>query len=463
MEFVDRTEELTELKRALKAGTNSSFVVIYGRRRLGKSTLIRKALHHRDVFYMAGDFINTVQLNLFRDQLSVKFPEISNINFEGWEEILKLINSLTVERFTLCFDEFPYMVKHSPELPSLLQRLIDSGELKYNIIICGSSQRMMQKLVLSSTEPLYGRAQAIINLGPIAIPYMQEALHFDAVSCIEEYSVWGGVPRYWEIREEYGDLISAISNTMLTSIGILYDEPNRLFIDDLTSSVQSESLLSVIASGANRLSEIATRMGREATALSAPLDRLIQMNYIYRDIPFGESAKKSKRGLYKIKDPFIKFYYTFIVPNKSNIGRGRKNYIRELIERDFAHFVGGFWEYQCREAISGNKLFGHLWKEASRWWGTLNTPYGPKQMEVDLLAESFDGSSVLIGECKWTNPEISAKLIKDLKEKASLLPFIRDKVVIPVLFLKNRPKDEKLPEDIHILYPEDIIQLSSSN
>lgn len=458
MKFVDRIEELRELDRVLNL-KNASFVVIYGRRRLGKSTLIKKSLHKEDVFFMAGDFMETVQLDLLKESLAVKFPELTNINFRSWEDLLIMVNKLSKEKFTLCLDEFPYMVKHSPELPSVLQRLIDSKELKYNIIICGSSQRMMQNLILSHSEPLYGRANGIFNLQPIPISFMREALHLDAVACVEEYGVWGGIPRYWELREEYPDLMESIKGLLLSTVSVLYDEPRRLFLDDMTSSVQSESLMSVIAAGANRLSEIAARMGREATALSAPLDRLIQMNYIRREIPFGENPKKSKKSLYKISDPFMRFYYSFIIPNLSNIGRGRKDFVVEEIENRMGDYIANYWEFLCREAISGNKLYGSRWKEASRWWGSIKRDNEIIQTEIDVVAESADGEAILIGECKWTNPEIASVLIRELEKKISILPFCQGKRCIPVLFLKNKPKDLPESSQINILYPEDIIRL----
>lgn len=299
-----------------------------------------------------------------------------------------------------------------------------------------------------------------INLQPIPIPYLEEALRLDAVSTIEEYSIWGGVPRYWELREEYTDLNEALAGTMLSPIGVLYDEPKRLFLDDLTSAVQSESLMSVIATGANRLSEIASRIGRDSTALSAPLDKLIQMNFVRREIPFGENTKNSKKSLYKISDPFMNFYYTFIVPNLSNIGRGRKNLIIELINNHLGEYISGFWEYLCRESISGNKLFGKIWGEASRWWGSIKVNNVVKQLEFDLIAESMDGDSIMIGECKWTTPEIASVIINQLIEKAKLLPFATGKKLVPVLFLKSKPKDYIIDKEIKILYPEDIIKLN---
>ncbi len=457
MKFLDRKEEIAELKRVLNPETSAKFAVVFGRRRLGKSTLIKRVLTPADIYYMAGDLVDNVQLEMLQELLSQKFPEIGLAKFSGWEELLLMLNKLTAEQFTLCLDEFPYMVKHSPELPSILQRLLDTKELKYNLVICGSSQRMMQEMILSQTEPLYGRADAILNVQPIPLPYLQRGLHLDSVSTIEEYSVWGGVPRYWELREEYKSLMDAIRAMLLGPTAVLYDEPKKLFLDDMKVTVQSESLMAVIAGGANRLSEIAARMGRDATSLSAPLDRLIQMSYIRREIPFGESPKKSKRGIYKINDPMMDFYYTFIMPNMSSLGRGRKNFVMEEIEDRFTDYVSRQWENLCKEAVSGNKLFGYRWNEAERWWGTVpGKEKGTfKEMEFDVIAESTDGKAILVGECKWTNPEIAAEVHRKLIEKISLLPFAKGKEIIPVLFLKNKPKDNS--ENIKILYPQDVI------
>ena len=460
MEFLDRKREIAELRRVLSLPGASKLIVIYGRRRLGKSTLIKKIITQEDIYYMAGDFVPAVQMNMLRDQIKERFPDIDVGQTTSWHDLFRFLNILTKEPFTLCLDEFPYLVKHSPELPSVIQRLVDSGELKYNIIICGSSQRMMQNMVLSSTEPLYGRASAILNIKPIPVYYLKEGLKLSPTSTIEEYAVWGGVPRYWELREGYSDLTEAIKGTLLSPIGILNNEPKHIFMDDTSSAVQIESIMTIIGSGVRRMSEIASRLGKVATALSLPLEKLINMNYLKREIPFGENIKKSKRGLYKINDPMMDFYYSFVMPNKSNIERGREDSVYSLIQSRFKDYVAHHWENLCREAVSGNEIFGHTWKEASRWWGSVKKDKEIIQLELDVVTESTDGKAIMIGECKWTNPEIASQLIKELHYKISHLPFAQDKTVVPVLFLKSEPKDMDNTTDIKILYPHDIINIS---
>ncbi len=463
MNFVDRIEEQQLLRRVLSPESPAKFVVIYGRRRLGKSTLIKKVLTDDDIYYMAGNLSDQVQRDLLQTQLGERFPDILRGSYSSWEDLLFMLNRLTTKQFTLCLDEFPYMVKNCPELPSVLQKILDTKELKYNLIICGSSQRMMQEMILSPGEPLYGRSHSTMSLQPIPLKYLQEALGLDSIQTIEEYSVWGGVPRYWELREGYEDLESAIKETMLSTQSVLYDEPKHLFLDDLTLTVQSESLMSIVASGANRISEIAGRIGKDATTLSTPMDRLIQMGYIRREIPFGESPKKSKKGIYRINDPLMNFYYTFIIPNLSNIGRGRRTVVMEEIQEKKSKYVSMHWEYLCQEAVSGNKVLGHRWGEASRWWGNVpllqadshGNKYRP--IELDVVAESTDGKYLLIGECKWTEGEYAGRLFDELKEKTARLSIAEGKEVLYVLFLKQKPKDE-IREGVFL--PEDVIPMS---
>lgn len=462
MVFLDRTEEQEVLRKALNPATPPKFVVIYGRRRLGKSTLIKKVLETHDVYYMAGDLSAQVQIDLLQAQLEEKFPDISRGIYRDWESLFLMLNRLAIEQFTLCLDEFPYMVKNSPELPSVLQKLIDSKDLKYNLIICGSSQRMMQEMILSPAEPLYGRSQSTLNIQPIPIKYLQEALEQDAVQTVTEYSVWGGVPRYWELREEFENQEEAIRHLLLSTQSVLYDEPKRLFLDDIRFTVQTESLMSVIAFGANRLSEIAARMGKDATTLSGPIDKLIQLGYVRREIPFGESPKKSKKGIYRINDPLMEFYYTYVMPNLSNIARGRRNVVMEEIRSSLPQYVSGHWERLCREAVSGNYILGRRWGEASRWWGSvpLSEPdangnkYRP--IELDVVAESTDGKSLLVGECKWTEADYAERLLAELKKKTLNLPLAKGKEVIYVLFLKVAPKDN-VQEPVYL--PDDVIPM----
>ena len=455
MKFVDRIDEAARLKDAL-AREKSSLVVMYGRRRLGKSTLIKRVLSDNDVYFLADRSESQYQRTLLAKVIAQVFPDFDKLAYPDWESMFRAVNYRTDKRFTICLDEFPYLVEQSPELPSVLQKLVDEKQLKYNLVLCGSSQNMMYGLFLDSTAPLYGRADEIMRLAPIRLPYIQEALSLDAMNAIEEYSVWGGVPRYWELRENKSSLDDALWHNILSVNGTLYEEPVKLFQDDVKDIVKTSTIMSYIGSGANRLSEIAARCNEPATNLSRPLKKLIDLGFLEKDVPFGIDEKNAKKSLYKIADPFMAFYYQFVVPNRSFIELGRRLPLEQALAAHFSEYVSMNWEKLCRDAVTGNIVNGTVYGKAKRWWGSVfNEDKKPEQVEFDVMAESLDKKYLLVGECKWTNQENGKQLTAELLRKANLLPFAKNYTIIPVLFLKNAPKDDVE----NAMLPENVVEL----
>jgi uncharacterized protein len=456
MEFVDRSDETKRLKDAISRD-KSSLVVLYGQRRLGKSTLIKRVLTDNDVYFLADRSEVQLQRALLAKVIAQVLPDFDKLAYPDWESLLRAVNYRTEKRFTLCLDELPYLVEQSPELPSVLQKLIDEKQLKFNIVVCGSSHNMMYGLFLDSTSPLYGRADVIMKLTPIRLPYIQEALGFDATQAVEEYAVWGGVPRYWELREHNTSLDDALWNNILSVNGTLYEEPIKLFQDDVKDIVKTYTLMSYIGNGANRLSEIASRCNEPATNLSRPLKKLIDLGFLERDVPFGTDEKNSKKSLYKIADPFMSFYYQFVVPNRSFIELGRRLPIEQTMNDHFTEYVSMQWERLCRDAVTGNLINGVLFNKANRWWGSvINEDNKPEQVEFDVMAESLDKKYLLVGECKWTTQENGKSLTADLLRKAHLLPFAKDYTIVPILFLKTAPQNDLG----NSLLPLDVVALS---
>lgn len=455
MKFVDRTDETARLQDAL-GREKPSLVVMYGRRRLGKSTLIKRVLTANDVYFLSDRSEGQHQRALLAKMVAQIFPDFDKLTYPDWESMFRAVNYRTAKRFTLCLDEFPYLVEQSPELPSVLQKLLDEKQLKYNIVVCGSSHNMMYGLFLDSTAPLYGRADEILKLTPIRLPYIQEALNLDAVNAIEEYAVWGGVPRYWELRESRSSLNNALWHNILSVNGALYEEPIKLFQDDVKDIVKTSTIMSYIGTGANRLSEIAARCNEPATNLSRPLKKLIDLGFLGKDVPFGVDEKNVKKSLYKIADPFMAFYYRFVVPNRSFIELDRRLPIESALKSHFSEYVSMEWEKLCRDAITGNLVNGIVYGNANRWWGSvLNEDKKPEQVEFDVVAESLDKKYLLVGECKWTTGENGKQLTAELLRKAALLPFAKKHIIVPMLFLKNMPIDDVG----NVLLPGDIVKL----
>ena len=455
MKFVDRLDETARLKDALYR-EKPTFAVVYGRRRLGKSTLIKRVLADTDIYFLADRSEGQHQRALLSKVIAQVFPDFDKLTYPDWESLFRAINYRTGKKFTLCLDELPYLVEQSPELPSVLQKLLDEKSLKYDIVVCGSSQNMMYGLFLDSSAPLYGRADVIMKLAPIRLPYIQEALGVDTIGAIEEYAVWGGVPRYWELRENSSTLDDALWHNALSINGTLYEEPIKLFQDDVKDIVKISTIMSYIGSGANRLSEIASRCNEPATNLSRPLKKLIDLGFLEREVPFNTDEKSSKKSLYKITDPFMAFYYQFIVPNRSFIELGRRLPIEQTLNAHFTEYVGVHWEKLCRDAVSGNLINGVLYNRAKRWWGTVqNEENRPEQVEFDVMAESLDKKYLLVGECKWTTLENAKLLTAELLRKVNLLPFVKKYTIVPILFLKNAP----INDVGNTMLPDDVIKL----
>ena len=447
MEFVDRINEQRRLGMLLEAD-EPNFIIVRGRRRIGKSALIGRVLTDKDIYYEADRTSAPNQMMQLSEVIAHRFPGFADAVYRDWRSLLTALNHRTTEKFTLCLDEFPYLAEGSPELPSVIQGLLDSGALRYNLVVCGSSQQMMYDLTHDETSPLYGRGAADFKVGPISIAYLPLALGVDAEQAVTEYSLWGGVPRYWKLRESAGSFADAVGFHLLSSYGALYEEPVRLFRDDIKDTVKTATIMSIVGSGVNRLSEIAARCGEPATNLSRPLAKLVSLGYLEKEIPYGESPKSSKRSLYRIADPFLSFYYKFVVPNRSFIELDRMDPVNHSLNIRLSSHIAYWWEHICRDAVSGNTIDGITYGEARRWWS--------KDAEIDVVVESLDHTTILLGECKWSDTDNAGELTRRLEHLAQALPFTQGKKVIIKLFLRTSPSDSS----DNVLLPQDVLKMS---
>jgi len=464
MEFkklIDREAELERINEALHR-EDTQFIVIYGRRRIGKSELIKRIVNarHKAIYFLSDTSSETVQRAAFSKIVASVIDSFDKVIYPDWETLFRSFNNQLSERMLVCLDEFPYLVKSCDTLPSIIQKLLNEKILKFDLILCGSSQQLMHGYVLNRQSPLYGLANEIIKMQPIPARYMEMAMECDAVQAVEEYAIWGGVPRYWELRRDYPDKETAIRKVLLDPQGPLIEEPQRLLRDDMRDTVQASTLLTIIGNGANKLSEIATRAGKDSSTISEPLSKLRDLGYISREIPFGESPKKSKKGLYHINDSLLRFHYQFIVPYRSVLELGRIDVVMQVVRAQLPQFIGQCWELLCREYVSGNIIDGIAYNVASRWWGKifpLEDKEG-KMIELDVVAESIDKKHILIGECKWTHDEDADRLMDVLEQKAKYLPFVKKgQEVHLVLFLKESPTH--CVKGMRVFLPSDVMKI----
>ena len=450
LHFMNRTREITKLTRVL-GSPDPSLVVIYGRRRCGKSTLLQHVAKKTDIYFLADQQETPLQIQSLAVEIGRTIPGFGQVNYPSWEVLLSSLQHQAKKGSTLVIDEFPYLVQKSPELPSIIQKLIDNQQNKTNIIICGSSQRMMQGLVLDSSAPLYGRAAEIIKVRPLEPGWIKEAFPLNSIEAIEAYSVWGGVPRYWELAKTYRNQEEACKELVLDRDGVLHSEPMRLLLDDMRGASQPHSLLSLIANGSNRLSEIASRLGKPATSLTRPLANLIELDYIKRDHPFGESPRSSKKTIYRLKDPFLLFWYRIVLPNHSLLERDLIDAVYAESKNLFKAQAAEIWEEMARKSTAHLSIANIRWKPAQRWWGHGRDG---KNMEIDIIAESLDNKFLLFGEVKWEEKTNIKATISKLKKSAANFPKQTDKKIIMAVWCKNNKIKN---EEYWIISPRDVL------
>lgn len=438
--FFNRTAELDRLRRAF-AADSGSFVCLYGRRRTGKSRLLLEALGKQAaaVYYCSDLREAAVQRASLAKVIATSLPGFDRVHYPDWETLLERWWADAPAGMVLALDEFPYLAAASPELPGLLQKLLDRGTGKpVHLAICGSSQRMMHGLVLDAAAPLYGRARELLRIQPLGAGWLGEALEIAEPSRIlDAYALWGGIPRYWELAKNYPDTWEAMQALALDPLGVLYQEPERLLADDLRDSVQASSILSLVGQGCQRASELAARMERPATALSRPLQLLTELGLVLRETPWGIAAKDSKRSLYRIADPFLCFWYRFVEPNRSLLEARRIAPVRARVMEQWPHHAGGIWELLCRQAVTGSTLGGRIWGPAARWWGT---GLARKPLELDVVAESLDRQALLVGEAKLSvrgqEKAIAGKLLDTIRQ----FPAAQERQVVPCVFHADQAK-----------------------
>jgi AAA+ ATPase superfamily predicted ATPase len=420
MDFLDRRNELDRLD-ALVARHAAGLVALWGRRRVGKTRLLMEWCHrHNGVYTVADQSAEPVQRRYFAEAIAGRLQGFNESDYPGWLPLLRRLSrdARTANwRGPLVLDEFPYLAASSPTLPSILQNWIDQESSTGGLLvaIAGSSQRMMQGMVLDASAPLYGRALEALPLQPLPAGWIGQALGLDQpANMVQAYTVWGGIPRYWELAEPFHlDLDRAVEKLVLDPLGPLHREPDRLLLEEMPSAAALRPLLDVIGSGAHRLSEIAGRLGQAATSLSRPMGRLLDLGLVQREIPFGESEKSSRRAIYRISDPFFRFWFHVVAPHRATLASAPHGARLAVWHRLKDALEAETWEALCRSAVpripamcEGTKP-EDTWTAGTRWW------HG-REPEWDVVSTTTDGHATLVGEVKWSGRPLGDAVIERL-------------------------------------------------
>jgi hypothetical protein len=428
MHFIDRAEELRRLE-SLAATREGGLAVVYGRRRIGKTRLLLEWVRRRNGAYTVADLSAAeVQRRYLATALAGRLPGFDDVEYRDWPTFLSRLAREARGRSwrgPIVFDEFPYLVLASPALPSMVQRWVDHDARAARLVVAlaGSSQRMMQGLVLAADAPLYGRARVVLDVGPLAPACLPDALgHLRPGELVASYAAWGGVPRYWELAAELsGSTRRRIERLVLDPLGPLHREPDRLLIEETPSALEVRPVLDAIGSGAHRVSEMAGRLGRPATSLSRPLERLVGMGLVRREVPFGESERRSKKSLYFIDDPFFRLWFRVVASHRAALASGSPRTRGELLDRYYPGLLAAAWEELCRKRVphldARHGALGRLgpWGPAGRWWsGTLP--------EWDVVSATANGRRLLLGEAKWARRPLTADQLEHAWRALSARP-----------------------------------------
>jgi AAA+ ATPase superfamily predicted ATPase len=363
--------------------------------------LVEWVKKHGGIYTVADQSAPDVQRRYLAEVLAERFSGFADVDYRDWRSLFSRLAREAAAagwRGPLVLDELPYLVYSSPELPAVFQRWIDHEAGQLVVVVAGSSQHMMQGLVLDGSAPLFGRAQEILEILPLSPALIGEALKLKSpLQVIENYTAWGGVPRYWELAADIkGSVEDALDRLVLDPLGPLHREPDRLIAEELPPAQEVRGFLDAIGGGAHRLSEIAGRLGRPATSLNRPLQRLQGMGLVGREVPFGEDERSSKRSLYRIVDPFTRLWFKVVAPNRAQLATLSASGRRELLKKYWPQLVGEAWEELCRMLVP---TIGP-WGPASRWWRG-------SEPEWDIVARSLDGKKLLLGEAKTRVPSVA--------------------------------------------------------
>ena len=439
--FVNRSEELGILEKEYRR-KEAAMVVLYGRRRVGKTALLAEFLKGKPgLYFLATEESEEINRQNFRELVAdfLRDDLLRGTSLTRWEDVfLWLLRQKSPERMVIALDEFQYLGKANKAFPSILQKIWDQILSKENVmlVLCGSLVSMMVSQTLSYDSPLYGRRTAQIRLAPV--PFRHYGKFFPQVGktareLVELYAVTGGVPRYIQEFRDGGDIYAAIEEHVFRPSAFLFDEPRFLLQHEVGEVGGYFSILRAIAAGNRKLSKIATVLRQKQTNLPRYLNVLQDLDLLEREIPITEAhPEKSKKGIYRIKDNFIAFWFSFVYPNLSYIESGHAEIASEKLRRNFVdHHVGFVYEGCCRELLwqmsAENKLPFRIGR-AGRWWDNHGT-------EIDVVALAPEENCLLAGECKFWKSPVGMNVLVELQRKAQAVEWKKeDRKTVYALF-----------------------------
>ncbi|AKU09824.1 ATP-binding protein [Haloferax gibbonsii] len=455
--MINRESELEWLTSHLTRD-DRQLLVVYGRRRVGKTTLVTTALEsiNQDTLYylcdQRGPAHNATQ---FARQCADHFDDVPP-DVDSFLDAFRYLKGRVDGSFIVALDEFSYLVESDEAIPSVFQTVVDEllADTDISIVLLGSSISMMEEGVLSYESPLYGRRTGQWRLEPLSAGNVAKFFpQYDAETIIQAYSVLGGVPAYLEKFDDHDGLFTNIERHILSKGEFLYEEPEFLLRQELREPTTYMAILEAIANGATRVTDIANSIDKKASGISRYLQNLTQLALVERETPVTDP---DGRGVYKLTDQFVRFWFRYVSPNRGTLEQGRTEPVRDSITESLPTHTSFAFEEVCRQAVSTSS-FPVSCSRVGRWW------YGEE--EIDVVGLNPQTNTLLLGECKWTNSPVGRSLL-DAVEVTE--PEVRwqgsDRDVEYALFSRSGFTDgledsAAERDDLHLFTPSDVMAL----
>lgn len=423
-QFYCREDELRKLNKRYENG-KFECVIIYGRRRVGKTALINEFCKDKPtIFFSALNTTGKENLRaLSKSIMGFERPDMeSTPEFTSYDAALEELTALSKEkRVVFVIDEYPYLAKAKPAISAMLQHVIDHkwSDSKMYLILCGSSMSFMENQVLGKESPLYGRRTAQFKIQPL--DYRETAVFHPELSNEDNaliYGITGGIPHYINKLDVRGNVDEALLENLFDRSGYLYEEPANLLKQELREPAIYNAIIKAIAEGASRLNDIKTKVGEENAVVSKYLKTLIELGIVKKEIPVSE--RPGKKTIYLLADNFFRFWYRFVPGNASAIDSGRiaKTY-PHAVKQYFPDYMGLIFERMCRDYLLAyaENLPIEL-NEVGQWWGTDSKT--KKQVQIDIVGTPVQGKEYIIGSCKYRNERIGLDELERLRDYASV-------------------------------------------
>ena len=446
MKFLGREKEILDLEK--EYARDGGFVVIYGRRRIGKTTLIKQFIKSKTAFYfLATKEVESQSMKRFAGVIARTTGNsvLQKAAFSDWLDLFQAVADYKPnEKKVLVIDEFPYLVKVNDSFPSILQNAWDEILKDSNVmlILCGSLISMMKKHALSYESPLYGRRTAQMRIAPLPFTTVYENQKLSFEEAAEQYSITGGVPKYMEFFSDGQPLYEQIKENVLSKNGFLYEEPNFLLTDEVQVPTNYFSIIKVIADGNHKLGTIAGILGLETSALTPYLKTLSELGFIEKQVPVTErNAEKTRKGLYFISDNFLRFWFRYVYPYKGELELDNTQISLDELDKDFKEkFVAFAYEDICKEIFArlcSDKAIDFTPSKIGSYW--LNDKSGNTQ--IDVMAVDTVNKRLFAGECKYHNQPIDAdvyfELVKKVDNSSEIKSAFKGYTVIYGVFSKS--------------------------